>query len=145
MVFRLEEVAPEAKRVPAAGHEMRLSRTRTPLPQAAVHGQAQCRAVARVPSASSTAPCKKRRRPSAENVFMPPVLLGADGFQQRALDFWQFVFQALKGGQAEDSVCRTFDLGGSIDCLGDVAFFRDEITARFMHKTMHSVWYGIVS
>jgi len=48
--------------------------------------------------------------------------------------FWAFVAQALLGERATDLVCRTFELGGTIDSLGDVAFARDQITAPFLTR-----------
>ena len=59
--------------------------------------------------------------------------------------FWEFVTQALLGAEATDAVCRTFELGGTIDSLGDVAFVREEITAHFLAgQDLHSVIWHVL-
>jgi len=65
---------------------------------------------------------------------MPRRSLLEDGLSLRLERFWLFMAQALRGAASEDNVCKTFELGGSIDCIGDVAFTRDEITARFLKQ-----------
>lgn len=56
------------------------------------------------------------------------------GLEGRLHDFWSFIAAALQGSRSEDNVCATFQLGGSIDNIGDVAFTRDQITAPFLRE-----------
>jgi len=71
------------------------------------------------------------------------VLDPTPGGPARLLDFWRFVANALLGARSEDVLCRIFQLGGSVDNIGDVAFTRDEIIAPFLQNDdMHSaVWH----
>jgi len=75
-------------------------------------------------------------------VSMPVLESSATG-PDRLLDFWRFVANALLGARSDDVLCRIFELGGSVDNLGDVAFTRDEIIVPFLHrKDLHSaVWH----
>uniref|UniRef100_A0A7S4RVF0 Uncharacterized protein n=1 Tax=Alexandrium monilatum TaxID=311494 RepID=A0A7S4RVF0_9DINO len=75
----------------------------------------------------------------------PPAPL-RDGRRERLLDFWRFVASALQGENSQDNICGVFELGGSIDCLGDVAFTRDEITAKFLRdEDLESVvWHCLL-
>lgn len=64
----------------------------------------------------------------------------------RLRDFWSFVANALLGARSEDALCSAFELGGSIDCLGDVVFTRDEITAPFLRSgdLQSLVWHCLL-
>ena len=45
---------------------------------------------------------------------------------------WKFVAQAWLNEVSADSICHTFELGGTIAALGDVAFVRNGITVSFL-------------
>ena len=63
----------------------------------------------------------------------------SNGALGRLRSFWSFVADAILGEKSEDTVCSIFELGGSIDALGDVAFTRDEITAPLLrHNDLRS-------
>ena len=45
---------------------------------------------------------------------------------------WKFVAQAWLDEVSADSICHTFELGGTIAALGDVTFVRNGITVSFL-------------
>jgi len=63
--------------------------------------------------------------------LLPRPLAAPTDQESHLYQFWNFVTQALLGKHADDSVCRAFKLGGSIDQLSDVAFSRDHIVGKF--------------
>ena len=57
--------------------------------------------------------------------------------------FWELVAQALLDESSAVAICHAFELGGTIDALGDVAFVRDEIMVSFLldDKLVRVVWH----
>eukprot|EP00927_Polykrikos_kofoidii_P001451 TRINITY_DN10545_c0_g2_i1.p1 TRINITY_DN10545_c0_g2~~TRINITY_DN10545_c0_g2_i1.p1 ORF type:complete len:527 (-),score=86.31 TRINITY_DN10545_c0_g2_i1:214-1794(-) len=83
---------------------------------------------------------------SSAKVALPPVAKPPSNEPERGhlFTFWWFLGQAILGRHAEDAICREFELGGTIDCLGDVAFVRDEIVAPFLEEQndmLSVVWH----
>mmetsp|Transcript_50407 Transcript_50407/g.133938 ORF Transcript_50407/g.133938 Transcript_50407/m.133938 type:complete len:731 (-) Transcript_50407:310-2502(-) len=111
----------------------------------AMHAPAFCRGS----SVARLTPCRERQLPWEETLprGLPrmPTLQTAAEFPGLPV-FWEFVAQALLGELSADPICHTFELGGTIDALGDVAFVRDEITASFLlHDDLESVvWHCLL-
>ena len=80
-------------------------------------------------------PCRERQLPWDETL---PRGLPRKPTLQTAAElpglpvFWEFDAQALLDELSVDPICHTFELGDTIDALGDVAFVRDEITVSFL-------------
>ncbi|CAE8722475.1 unnamed protein product, partial [Polarella glacialis] len=82
--------------------------------------------------ATTTKSPGKRRRLCGGAAEEPQPRIPPDDLDRRLYGFWDFIGNCLLGASSQDSVCSLFELGGSIDCIGDVAFTRDEITAPFL-------------
>jgi len=67
-------------------------------------------------------------------VLLPTTLPAPVDSSSHLYRFWRFMAQALLGASADDQVCRTFKLGGTIDKLSDVVFARDHITKPYLEK-----------
>ena len=88
-------------------------------------------------------PCRERQLPwdgtLPRGLPRKPTLQTAAEFPGLPV-FWAFFAQALLGEMSADPICHTFELGATIDALGDVAFVGDEITASFLlHDGRESV------
>ena len=53
---------------------------------------------------------------------------------------WKFVAQAWLDEVSADSICHTFELGGTIAALGDVAFVRNGITTFWKENWLLFSW-----
>lgn len=114
---------------------------------AAVEATAAAEAPQSALACNRTTPTAATAARAASVALCVPHPLGGDPLRGHLFSFWWFMGQALLGSQAEDAICRGFELGGSIDCLGDVAFVRDEIVAPALTAggDLHSiVWHCLL-
>ena len=94
-------------------------------------------------------PCRERQLPWDDTLprGLPrkPTLQTAAEFPGLPV-FWEFVAQALLDESSAVAICHTFELGGTMDALGDGAFVRDEIMVSFLlHDDLERVVWHCLS